>query len=799
MRCWYWLLLLLLGTACEKPRPNILLVTFDTTRWDHVGFSGGKPGVTPMLDALAQRGTVFAQTLTTQPLTVPAHTSILTGLYPYHHGVRNNGTYRVPESVTTLPERLAPLGYQTHAIVSAFVLDSQFGLDQGFEGYDDDLSPGPRQKMFMFRELRAEQTAAKGALWLRSQWKREQPFMMWMHFFDPHADYEPPVDVAAQFPGDLYSGELHYADRELGRVFQELEALNALDNTLVIFTSDHGDSLGEHGERTHGLFIYDATMRVPLLMAGPGVPAGYTVDTLSRTIDIVPTVLDLLSLPVDPTLDGRSLKALWEGSSFWSRSTEAPRTAYLETFVPLHNFGWAELRGLRSAEHKAIDAPRPEFYRLEPDPGERINRFEPGSELTGEREPLFRKLAELKTQDPIYAGEQQAATLDAETRRRLSALGYVWDDGAPDAHSGPRQDPKDRIQFWDEFQRGQDLMRLKKYSEAAQSIQALLQADPNNVVAKSSLASALVAMGRDDEALALFQQLQSADAKRETAFLGAARLHTKRRQFVEAEALIQHVITVQPENPEGYTSLGDLYLEQGRNADAERAFRKALAIDPHSSLAAAGLGNGLNRAGKTREAAEVLRVALAREPSSHALTYNLAVVLERLGDQEQALQLYQQALKLEPDHSMSWNNLGSLLDRQGKREEALKRIAHAHALDPNNLEATFNLGALLVATGKAQEGLPLLEQVMQTQPSLVRALTLRVRALEQLGRVEEARALLRQRAQQEPGAWLLLTHLELNQGNALAARAALQSGLQVGGEPMARAVKSDPKLSSLLK
>jgi len=783
-------MMLLLASACSRSRPNVLLVTFDTTRWDHVGYATGREGLTPTLDALAAEGTWFETCVTCQPNTLPAHTSIMTGLEPYHHGVRNNGTYIVPERVTTLAEVFQARGYATHAVVSAFVLDSQFGLDQGFDGYDDDLSGGPKQKMFMFKELKAAQTAAKGVAWLENGRPKDRPFFLWLHFFDPHADYEPPQDVALQFPGDPYSGEIHYADRELGRVVATLRAQGIFDNTLLVFTADHGDGLGEHGENTHGIFVYESTTRVPLLLRGPGVPRGDKVEQLVRSIDIAPTVAELTGLDLPSDIDGRSLRETWRG-------TAAPRRAYVETLVPRLNFGWAELRGLRSDATKAIDAPRPEVYDLAEDPHESTNLLAAGEQVPEPAIPLVNSLRELEASDPFTRGEQQEADIDAETRDKLRALGYVWGTSTNEEDTD-RPDPKDRIGYWEAFQAAQQMIRNDQFEPALVAIRKLLAVDPNNVVAMGSLANVLVKTGEKDQALAAFRRMIELDPRRETAYLGAAKVLSEKHEDEEATRLIEAVVAMQPDNPEGYTAMGDLLLDRERYPEAERWFRKALEIDDHSSLAASGLGNCLNRAGRTQEAHAVLAAAYRRDPTSHALAYNLAVVSERLGDRQAAMRLYQEALRLEPDHSMSWNNLGSLLDKAGKRADAIRLIAKAHELDPDNVEATYTLGALLLLSGKAAQALPLLEEAHRQRPELQQATVLRARALEAVGQIDVALAAWREMARSQPPAWLQVARIELARGNRDSARRALSEALRRGGEPARQAVAKIPALAELL-
>jgi arylsulfatase A-like enzyme/tetratricopeptide (TPR) repeat protein len=775
--------------ACARSKPNVLLVTFDTTRWDHMGYATGRKGITPMLDALAARGTWFSTCVAAQPLTLPSHTSIMTGLYPFHHGVRNNGTYIVPASDVTLAERFKAAGYATHAVVSAFVLDSRFGLDQGFDTYDDDLSGGPQQKMFMFKEVKAEQTAARTIKWLKDERPKDRPFFVWVHFFDPHADYDPPPQWAAEFPGDPYTGEIAYADHYLGAILKELDDEHLLDRTVVAFTADHGDGLGQHEENTHSLFIYESTTRVPLLFEGPGVPSGKRVDELVRSVDIAPTLLQIAGLEVPPGLDGASLVPVWEGH-------EDRRTAYLETFVPRLNFGWSELRGMRDATHKVILAPRPEAYDLAADPGETHNLLASGGTMP---DPDLKLMAELRTivaADPFSHGEQQEAKLDQETRRKLASLGYVW--GASTPASGGLPDPKDRIEFWDRFQASQNLIRDKRYDEARSQVESLLKEDPNDVVAMGSLATILIHLKAWDRALDVYDRMMELDPNRDAAYLGAAKALSKLGRWQDGQALVEKLLAKQPKDVEAYTELGDLALDREDYKAAEAWFRKALEIDPNSSLAASGLGNCLNRAGDLDAARDLLAEYHRKDPTSQAVAYNLAVVSERLGDPRAALALYQEAIKLDPDHSMSWNNLGSLLSKMGRTEEALRCIAKAHQLDPENVEATYNLGALLLMARKPADALPLLEEARKARPDLLQAAIFSARALEAVGRKGEALRRWRELGVAHPPALLQVARLELEANHTDLARKALDEAIRRGGDKLRQVALKDAKLAPLL-
>ena len=791
----FLLLLLLLGLSlaggCAKKRPNILVITFDTTRADYMDYATGGSGRTPVLDELAKRGTWFSTAITSQPLTVPSHTTIMTGQYPYRHGVRNNGTYIVPAEAVTLAERLKGEGYATHAIVSAFVLDSQFGLDQGFDDYDDDLSGGPKQQLFMFKEVPAETTSQKAVTWLKEKQPADQPFFLWLHFFDPHADYRPPDGFRNRFPGDPYSAEIAYADVELGRVLTELEEQGLMEDTLVVFTSDHGEGLGDHGERTHGIFIYESTTRVPLIMAGPGVPKGSRVDSVARTADIVPTILDMLDLPSAGDLDGRSLVPFWKGDE------EDERIAYMECFSPRLNFGWSELRGMRSARAKVIAAPRPETYDLESDPKE-LRNLRLSDQWPGDSRPMVVRLSEIANEDPFERVTEQQSEMDLETRQKLAALGYVW--GTTGADPGTeRPDPKDRIEYWERFQVAQGMIRAERYEEAVALIEALLEVDPNNVVAMGSLANALTKSDHADKALVVYQRMIEIEPARDSPYLGSARILMSQQRYSEAEALIRKILDLQPRNPDGYTTMGNLLIDQEQFDGAEPWFRKALAIDPNSTLAVAGLGNCLNRAGRAREALDILQARWEHDKTSHVIAYNLGVVADRLGNAKGALEYYQAAARIEPDHSMTWNNVASILHKSGKRQQALRFFEKAHDLDPENTEATYNLGTVLLESGRPRDALPLLEEAAAKRPDLTQARVMMAMALVRVGQKEKAIEVWKTLIDSAPAAWLNIAKLELDLGHRERARLAVRRGVDQHGERFQKALERNPELAELAR
>lgn len=777
--------ILLVLCGCHR-RPNVLLITFDTTRADAVGYASGRANVTPNLDKLAADGTWFSTCITSAPLTVPAHSTIMTGLMPYHHGVRNNGTYVLDKKNITLAEMLKQKGYATQAIISSFVLDKQFGLDQGFDGYDDDLSAGPQQKMFMFREIHANQTADKAIDWLQKKRPADKPFFLWVHFFDPHADYEPPKEIGDRFPGEKYEGEIAFTDQNLGRVLKALDDLHLRDDTLIVMTADHGESLGDHGERTHGIFAYDSTLRVPLIFSGKDIKRG-RVNALVRTADILPTIAELLHLDT-PKLDGASLVGLMNGAS------EKPRIAYAESFAPRLNFGWSELRVERSADASLISAPRPEFYDLHSDPEELRNLY--GTTVPAAARPFVLDLQKIVADDPFTHGKQREADLDPETKRKLGALGYVW--GSDTAAKGPRADPKDRIVYWEQFEDAQAAIRRHEYPQALALVRSVLSADPDNVIAMASLANVLMKFNQRADAFQIYQRMMQLDPERETGYLGASRILREAGRFQEAEGYGRTVIKMQPRNPEGYAAVGDVMLDQGKFNDAEPLFRQALQLDPHSSLAISGLGNCLNRAGRLREALQVLRAGHEHDPASEVITYNLAVVVDRLGDPDGAKKLYEDTIKEDPDHSMAWNNLGALYDRTGNTQKAIECVTRARQADPNNMEAAYNLGVLLARSNKFAEAISTFDETLKVRPDFAPAAVARARALEAAGRKDEALAAWRRLTSAHPAAWLQVARMELALGHEAAARSALREGVGKGGDAFRQAAMKDEQLRPLM-
>src|SRR5512139_3520064 len=355
--------------AGRRPPPaavNVVVVTLDTLRADRLGCYGFRRVETPNIDAVAAEGVLFEQATSTVPLTLPSHASIFTGLIPPNHGVRDNGGFFVEEKLTTLAERMKQGGWTTGAFVGAWVLDSKWGIGQGFDHYSDrfDLSKYKVVNLGTVQK-KGDEVMDLALAWLETV--KQRRFFAWIHLYDPHTPYEPPEPFRSRYPGQPYVGEVAYTDQVVGRLVAWLKGAGVWDRTLLVLLADHGESLGEHGENAHTFFVYDATQHVPLIVRTPWGNRGRNRSQVS-TVDVMPTVLDLVGLPPQPKIDGRSLARL-----VLHPAGSAPELAYSETYFPRFHYGWQHLRAVRDGKWKYIEAPTPELYDVQQDPGETKN------------------------------------------------------------------------------------------------------------------------------------------------------------------------------------------------------------------------------------------------------------------------------------------------------------------------------------------------------------------------------------------------------------------------------------------
>jgi len=775
--------------ACHRTPANVLLVTFDTTRWDHVGYATGRQGLTPTLDALADRGTWFETATASAPVTLPSHATILTGMEPYRHGVRNNGTYDLPEKITTLAECLTDQGYRTHAVVSAFVLDSRFGLDQGFAHYDDDLTDVPKESAFMSREISADRTVDKTLAWLSESEVRTEPFFLWVHFFDPHAGYDPPPEYLARFPDDPYMAEIVFADAMLGRVIAELERQRIAENTLVVFLSDHGESLGEHGEQTHGIFIYDATIRIPLLLAGPGVPAGLRVSTPGRSVDVMPTILDLVGAPIPTDLDGTSLLHQVDGDA------PAP-AAYMESLMPRLSHGWSELRGFRTEAIKAILAPNPEVFDLASDPEELRNLVATAEGPPPEGRALLDELRALETADPFSHGGHTEGVIDNEARDALEALGYARTDVLID--NPGMADPKDRIAEFGTLGKARELIDDDFLLEAKSILVDLIGQSPANMDAMLALAYVHIELGEPADARLIYEQALKVNPTHRHAVGAMARLLVDGGELDRAERLLNDTIPANPDSVDLQTALGRLYRVSGRMDRAESSYRQALAIDPSEAAAVLGLAGCLEQRGATDDAIEILAQAYENNRHDPEIIERLGLLSLGRGSNERAIELFRRLVLLEPENPSAWNNLAAGLARLNRYPEAAESAQRAYQLEPGIPEIRANFGTMLVLAGRLEEGLTHLDAIVPLMPDDTYIAGTRAEALEHLGRTDLALIAWQGITTRDPRAGIHVARLQLERNDKPAARRALKEAIDRGGDSIRTLASGYPELQDLV-
>ncbi|HJS74733.1 MAG TPA: sulfatase-like hydrolase/transferase [Vicinamibacteria bacterium] len=631
-------LLAALTLAAAPQKPSVLLVTLDTFRGDFVGTSPlGRSGrtATPRLDELAGRGVAFTRARASAPLTLPSHASILTGLYPPEHGVRGNGSFRLRDRYRTLAEALHESGYETAAFVASFVLDARFGLAQGFDVYDDDLGTGTAELESPEAERTGDRVLASFEKWLRSRDGRK-PFFAWVHFYDPHYPYRAPEPFASRFGADSYAGEIAYTDSLVGDLLKAVPA-----STLIAVVGDHGEGLGEHLETTHSLLVYNSTIGVPMMLAGPGIPAGRSISTIARTIDLPATILDFLGLP--PALgSGRSLRGSIEGRD------EPSRTAYAESLYGFHHLGFSPLYALETGRYRFIEAPRRELYDVEGDPGESRDVLQEERSVARE---LYRALTELRSS--LENGGSAELTLDAETREKLASLGYLPSRAPGKSASETLPDPKDQMTLVHRIQEAQDRRQRNDCPGVLETLGTLRETGPPVPLVYELLASCYLELGQWETAAAVANEalargFESAVFHQD---LGVAALRRGKPQDAEREFRL--ALALEDTSVATRHHLGDALRAQRRDDEAIRAYRDALALNPRYVYSWNGLGMSLSRAGTSASAIEAFRKVVELDPSEPGGLFNLAVQLDRTGARDEALALYRRFLEISSDAKFS--------------------------------------------------------------------------------------------------------------------------------------------------
>jgi arylsulfatase A-like enzyme/cytochrome c-type biogenesis protein CcmH/NrfG len=669
-------------------KPDVIVVTLDTTRADHLGAYGYARVRTPVLDALAGRGTLFEQCATVVPLTLPSHSTIFTGLYPTYHGVHINGNTALSDQQTTLAEVMAGRGYDCGAFIGAFVLDGRWGLKQGFEHYDDQFDLKKYKQLDLGMVQRPGNQVVDAALaWLEA--RKDRPFFAWVHLYDPHTPYDPPEPFYSQYkrggPIGLYDGEIAFMDEQIGRLVAWLER-NGLDRrTILVLVGDHGEGLGDHGESGHGYFIYDYAAHVPLIVVTPFPDGGgLRVPDQVSTVDLFATVLNLARIPVPDLNQGRSLVPLILG-----RKERRSEDAYCESLAPNLQFGWAPLRALRTARYKFISAPRLELYDLGRDPRESANIVDAAPAVARD---LKAKLDRLVEETGRGAPKPQAADLDKETVSRLAALGYI---GSPVSEKKARgsflADPKDKLQAFESVQRAGEMIMQEEYAPAVAILETVLKDDPEIAQALLLLATCRSELGDKDAAKAALETVLKNDPESVQALVSLANILMDEGLSRDVVAVCKRTLAVDDKSVQAFMLLGEVYMADQKQAEALPYLEKAYQIQPKLSQNALNLAACQIGLKQYTRAAPLLESILGESPKFPFAQYNLGLLFEEQGRWEEARTAYEAELSNYPKEFQARFNLGKVLLRLGDKEGYLREMRKVTEIAPQRAEGFFFL------------------------------------------------------------------------------------------------------------
>lgn len=713
-RAGLWLAAVLAGACAARPRDSLILITLDTVRADRLGSYGSRHGVTPRLDAFAAGAIRFADVTAQAPLTTPSHATILTGLLPSRHGIRDNGSFVLRAEAPTLAETLRRAGYRTGAFVAAYPLAASFGLDRGFDVYDDAFLAQGRGA-----ERRADAVLERALPFVRESARAGRPFFAFVHLFDAHSPYAPPAPFAARHADDLYAGEIAYLDHQLGRFFDQLRAEGILDRAVVAILADHGEALGEHGENTHGALLYESTLRVPWLVRLPRARlAGRVVREAVRTLDATPTLLGWLGVRAASGLDGADVSRNVEGN------TPLPeRPAYAESLYLHLLLGWGELRSLRRGTLKLIDAPRPELFDLAQDPGETEDIIGQGAARSA---PLRTELLAMREREPDASGRGPSA----DAAERLASLGYA--SGATRPSAAPRN-PRDGMHVWREIESGTTLLPRDRV-EARAHFERALTLDPGNGLALKSLGDIALEEGAPTVAVQRYAASRAAGFAHPDLDLAEARARASLGDSPGSRTLLSRL----PASSEWQLAAGEVELASGHPSAARQRVEAVLAKAPAHGGALLLLGRALRAEGDADAAEAALSRALEGDTGG-AAPNELGAVLAERGRREEAAARFREAMARAPQAAEPRRNLAQLV---GDTEaEALLR--EALRLQPAYPEASTDLAKLLARSGRAREAAGLIREALRQRPDDAEALFVAARVAELLGRPAEARAAYR--------------------------------------------------------
>ncbi len=683
---------------------NIILFTIDTLRADHLQCYGYERVRTPNINRLAEEGILFEECIAQTPLTLPSHSSIFTGTFPLFHGVRDNGGFYLDESHLTLAEALKLKGYTTGGFVAAFVLDSRWGLDQGFDYYFDNFD------LTKYKSISLDSVQRRGdeVLEETKKWLEEnlgQKFFTWIHLYDPHTPYDPPEPYKSEYEGlpfGLYDGEIAYVDQLIGEFRQYLENKKVWEKTIIIFTSDHGESLGEHKESAHGFFIYDCAIRVPLIIRLPQEKLkGRVIREQVRSVDLMPSILSMVGGDVPESVQGESFLPLILEREKAQRGKNL--SAYSETYWPRYHYGWSELKSLRKGGYKFIDAPKPELYDLSKDPKEVNNLVNKEASLAHE---MKRELMSLIGEYSAEGIENlMPKKLDDDSLIKLQALGYIGSFRAASKKGEKLADPKDKIELYNEIKVAQFLVTEEKMEEAEKKIRDVLEKDPSVLEARYILGNIYSRQNKHGEAIEEYKKALEVDPEYYEAVFGLALAYHKAGKIEEAILGFKRLIDMDPKDTKPYLHLGNIYEERGEIDEAIKYLKIASELDPEAPIFHNNLGALYLQKGMLELAEKEIKSALSIERSIPLQNahFNMALLHEARGEIQKAIEEYNREKEVSPYNHKPYFNLGLIYAKSNRVEMAIKEFEGAIERNEKFPDAYVFLAKAYMDSGKDLE------------------------------------------------------------------------------------------------
>jgi len=689
---------------------NVILITLDTTRADRLGCYGFSRIETPTLDALAARGIKFENCIAQTPLTLPSHSSLFTGTLPCFHGVRDNGGFILPEELTTMAEVFKGGGYSTAAFIGAYVLDSKWGLNQGFDYYYDRFDLSKFEKISLGSVQRPANEVIDEALrWLGEN--KDSKFFAWIHLYDPHTPYEPPPPFAEKYPQNPYVGEIAFVDSELSRLGRFLEENSLNESSFLIIAGDHGESLGEHREAAHGFFIYQEAVHVPLIFVMP-IPRfkGLSAPAVVSLVDVMPTVLEMAGLPVPREVQGESLVPF-----FFRPAADPDRYAYSETYYPRFHYGWSELKGFQNKRYKLIIAPQKELYDLAADADEMRDLSSVEAGVLARLDAAAKNFIAEHSQN---AHQLDFRKIDPETREKLAALGYIGSFTDSKKLEGKvLANPKEKIVVFNELSRAREMGMDGRVDEAIDVIKGIIATDPEINDAYFSIGNILFKARKFKEAISYFEQALERKPDDTFCVMNIANCHLNMGRPAEGEAFVIDYLKKGFSDPQLYFLLGTLTFLQEKYDEALKYYGECLSFNSDSAASHNAMAAIFILRDDLPSAEKHLDSAMAINPNLINLNYNRAELLEKQGKSQEAAEAYRRELELSPYHFKASFNLSRLCRMTGRVDDEERYLRLTMEINPDFPLSYFYLARLYLNRGQDfEEAIRLTNRGIELRP-----------------------------------------------------------------------------------